>query len=243
MTDNNNNELTIEQLRQKYRSEGYDALTNNEKTRLFLSYAEKGKNIDKTAETIINTYGHIHTAADSGAAFLMNVCKLSMSSAVLLSIIPVFSSICTFEKYSGLKLNSSENAKKFFHTLLKNNHFEKSAIIILNDKFDIINQLIISNEEINRVNIPFRKVYEFAQSNNARYIIISHCHPNESVIPSHDDINTTLKIKELLSLTDVTLVDHIIVSSNSVLSMREYLDEDIFDDVKQYKTTVTTDEQ
>lgn len=243
MAYNNNNELTIEQLRQKYRSEGYDALTDNQKIRLFLSYAEKGKNIDKAAETIINTYGNIYTAADSGANFLMNVCKLNISSAVLLSLIPVFSSICTFEKYSKLKLNSSENAKNFFHLLLKNNHFEKSAIIALNDKFNVINQLIFSNGETNKVNIPFRKIYEFAQNNNARYIIISHCHPNGSAIPSHDDKNTTLKIKELLSLTDVILVDHIIVSPDSALSMREYMDKDIFDDVNEYKTTVTTDEQ
>lgn len=242
MADNNNNELTVEQLRHKYRSEGYDALTSDEKIRLFLSYAEKGENLDKAAETIIKTYGNIHTAADSGALFLMNICKMSLSSAVLLSLIPVFSNIYTLEKYRSLKLNSCENVKNFFYTLLKNNHFETSAIIALNDKFNIINQLIFSNEEIDRVNVPFRKMYEFAQNNFAKYILIAHCHPNGTATPSHNDVNTTLKIKEILSLADVILVDHIIVSPDSALSMREYSDKNIFDDVKEYKTTVTMDE-
>ncbi len=238
----NNNEFTIEQLRKKYRLEGYDALTDDEKIRLFLSYSEKGKKLDKAVETIIDTYKNIHTAADSGVLFLMNVCKMSMSSAVLLSLIPAFSSIYTFEEYRTIQLNSSENAKKFFCTLLKNNHFEKSAIIALDRKFNIINQLIISNEEIDRVNIPLRKVYEFAQNSFAEYILISHCHPNGNATPSHDDISTTLKIKETIYMADSILVDHIIVSPENVLSLREYLDRDIFDEVQEYQTNVTTDE-
>lgn len=242
MANSNNNKLTIEQLRQKYRSKGYDSLTNDEKIRLFLSYAEKGENLEKTAETVIKTYGNIHTAADSGVLLLMNVCKMSISSAVLLSLIPAFSNINTLEKYKNMKLNSCENAKNFFYALLKNKRFETSVIVALNNKFNIINQFMFSNEETDRVNVPLRKVYEFAHNNSAKYILISHCHPDGNATPSHDDVNTTLRIKETFRLADAILVDHIIVSPDSALSMREYLDKNIFDEVKEYETTVTTGE-
>ena len=242
MTNDNNNELTIEQLKNKYRSYGYDTLTNDEKIRLFLSYSEKGKNLDKATEIITKTFGNIHITSDSGVVFLMNVCKLSTSSAVLLSLIPAFSNIYTFEEYSKLQLNSSENAKEFFSALLKNNHFEKSVVIALDKKFNIINQLIFSNEEIDRVNLPFRKIYEFAQNDSIKYVIISHCHPDGNAFPSNDDINTTLKIKEMLNMADTVLVDHIIVGSDNALSMREYLKENIFDDVKNYNISTSTGE-
>lgn len=240
MAEQNNNELTIEQLRKKYRSEGYNSLTAKEKIRLFLSYSEKGGNIDKTADNIIKTYGNIHTSADSGASFLINVCNISMSSAVLLSLIPAFSNIYNLNRYNNIKLNSSRNAKKFFHALMKHNQSEESAIVALNSRFDIINQIIVSDGEPDKVHIQFRKVYEFAKTSNAKYIIIAHCHLNSDATPSQSDINTTLKIKEVINLAGVLLADHIITSTENTLSMREYMLNDIFDATDGY---ITTDEQ
>lgn len=242
MIDNSNdNKLTIEQLRKKYRSEGYYSLTNSEKIRLLLSYSEKDENIDKIAENVIEIYGNIHTAADSSSLFLMNVCEMSMSSAVLLNIIPAISNKRTFSKYSKIKLNSSENAKKLFSALLKNSSIEKSIIVATNSRFNIINQFIIFQGESDKVDMPLSKIYKFAQC-KGNYIFIAHCHPNGSAIPSQNDINTTIKIKDNLNLINTPLVDHIIVGSDCTLSMREYLGGKVLDDIKKYKTNVTTDE-
>ncbi len=235
------NELTIQELRYKYRSEGYNSLTNDEKTRLFISYAEKGDNIDKTAENIIKIYGNIHTASDASILSLMNSYEISPSSAILLKLIPVLSMSCALYKNDDIKFNSSENAKNFFYTLLRNGSVEKAVVMALNKDFRIIDKYVISSDNTDKIDISFKKVYEFAKNYHAVYIIVAHNHPKGDVVPSENDIIATIKIKDALSLIDVQLVDHIIIGADSALSMREYLNDDTFDRLEKYK--ITTDGQ
>lgn len=240
MTDNDN-KLTIKELRQKYKSEGYESLTNEEKIRLLISYSEKGKNIDNVTESIMSAYGNIHIAADADVMSLINSYNIGTSSVALLKLIPVLSRLCTLNRYSDIQLNSSENAKNFFYSFLQNNNVEKAVITALSKNFRIKKQYVTSGDT-DKVDIPFSKVYEFAKSCNASYIFLAHCHPDGDTTPSDADIHTTIKIKDALSLIDVPLVDHIIVGTDSVLSMREYLDKDIFDSIPEYRTEITKDE-
>lgn len=242
MMNDNNNILTTEQLKLKYQKEGYNALTNHEKIRLLISYSEKKKNIDEVTEKIINMYGNIHTAADSDTLFLMNICGISASSAILLKLIPAINNMCTLNKYNDIKLNSSENAKKFFYALLKNSPVEKFVIITANKFFSIIDKYILSEGEIDKVDISFRKIYELAKKQNTKYIFIAHCHPNSCSIPSMNDINATIKLKDSLDFINVPLVDHIIVGCDNALSMREYSKSKIFSDIPKYSIDTTTDE-
>lgn len=230
---------SIKQLKQKYRLKGYDALTQNEKVRLFLSYAEKECDVDKAVSNLLGTFSSLHTAVNSDSLFLMNICKMSLSSTVLLGLVPILSDMYSSGNCSNMKLNSSENAKKFFSTLLKNSRFEKSIIIAMNSRFSIIGQLVFTDEEMDKISISLHKLYEFSNDDDIKYIIISHCHPNGSAVPSQNDINATVQINNFLRLTDIILVDHIIISSEDEISMREYMKEDIFDYVEGY---ITTDE-
>lgn len=232
------NKITIKELKQKYNSEGYDALTPEEKTRLFFSYAEKGDNIDKTAENIIKTYGNIFNAANANILSLMNFQKLSPTSAILLKLIPVFSTFCTLYNSDDIKFNSSWNAKNFFYNLLRNNSIEKAVVIALNKNFGIIEKYGISSNNTSKVDISLKKIYEFANNYHAVYIIIAHNHPKGNIKPSEDDITITVKIKKILSHIDVKLVDHIIIGADNALSMREYLNNDTFDYIEDYQITM-----
>lgn len=235
------NKLTIQELKKKYSSEGYNSLTNDEKARLLISYAEKGDNIDRTAESIIKIYGNIHTASDANIFSLMNSYEISPLSAVLLKLIPVLSMSCTLYNSGNIKFNSSDNAKNFFYNFLRNGSVEKAVVMALNKDFRIIEKYIISSDNTDKIDISFKKVYEFAKNYRAVYIIIAHNHPKGSTAPSEGDIVATIKIKETLNLIDVPLVDHIIIGADNALSMREYLNDDTFDRLEDYK--ITTGEQ
>lgn len=232
--------LSINELKNKYNSEGYDSLTQHEKARLLLSYAEKGSKTDKAAEDIIEVYGNMFRASDANILSLINFHGLSSSSAVLLKLIPVFSTLCTLHNSEDIQFNSSANAKSFFYNLLRNNSIEKAVIIALNKNFKIIDKYIISSGCPDKVDMSFRKVHEFAQNCNAVYVIIAHNHPRGTTEPSREDISATLKIKDALSHIDVQLVDHIIISADNAISMRESFNYNIFDCMEDYH--ITTDE-
>lgn len=52
-------------------------------------------------------------------------------------------------------------------------------------------------------------------------LIVSHNHPSGALNPSKKDISETKKLQRLLKLMEVTLLDHIIITSESFLSFAQ----------------------
>ena len=56
---------------------------------------------------------------------------------------------------------------------------------------------------------------------NACGVIIAHNHPSGSLEFSTDDVYSTRRLKEALELFDINLADHVVVTLDSYISMRE----------------------
>ena len=63
-----------------------------------------------------------------------------------------------------------------------------------------------------------RSVFEY----NAAGVVCLHCHPSQICEPSQADEIITRRLKDLLSLLDVRLVDHVLVAGNQCLSFAEH---------------------
>ncbi len=66
-----------------------------------------------------------------------------------------------------------------------------------------------------------REIIQRVLYHRASGVILCHNHPSGNVIPSLADRNITEKIKIVLGLIDVQVLDHVIVSADATLSMRE----------------------
>jgi DNA repair protein RadC len=55
----------------------------------------------------------------------------------------------------------------------------------------------------------------------AEGIIISHNHPSGNTKPSEHDIQITKKIKDICKLFDMKLLDHLILTDETYLSMAD----------------------
>jgi DNA repair protein RadC len=59
-----------------------------------------------------------------------------------------------------------------------------------------------------------------ALSCNAVYVVLAHNHPGGLAIPSDEDEETTAYIEMMLRGIDVILLDHIVVSDNDYISLK-----------------------
>ena len=55
----------------------------------------------------------------------------------------------------------------------------------------------------------------------AASIILAHNHPGGLALPSHDDMQTTRRIRDMLLPLSIGLRDHIIVAGDDFVSMRD----------------------
>lgn len=104
---------------------------------------------------------------------------------------------------------------------LKNETREHFAIIILNVKNHIMSMPIISIGSMTASIIHPREVFNVAIKQNAAAIILVHNHPSGDPTPSNEDIATTKRLIEVGKLTDIPVLDHVIIGNNQYVSMKE----------------------
>jgi DNA repair protein RadC len=61
-------------------------------------------------------------------------------------------------------------------------------------------------------------IFQLALLTNASAIIVAHSHPSGSLAVSENDLRETKKIKEIAHSLDITLLDHLIITSESFMS-------------------------
>ncbi len=71
------------------------------------------------------------------------------------------------------------------------------------------------------VAIDARVVATIALQTAAKGIILIHNHPGGDPTPSYQDIYATTEVKKALAALDINLLDHLIITETSHLSMKE----------------------
>ena len=91
----------------------------------------------------------------------------------------------------------------------------------LSSRNQITNYQIVSHGSLSASIVHPREVFKAAIIANAHSIIVAHNHPGGSVDPSMEDIDTTTTLVQAGRILGVEVVDHIIVSSYGLTSLRE----------------------
>ena len=107
-------------------------------------------------------------------------------------------------------------------------HSERVHCIFLDNELKLINSEKICSGDFGKVTISIRSLYQRIFESKSNRIVISHNHPFGSCIPSYQDVNATKVLYDDLKKIDVELVDHVIVGSNGVWSMRKQENPDIW---------------
>ena len=104
---------------------------------------------------------------------------------------------------------------------LKEKRQEHFVCITLNGAGEILGNRTITLGLLNHSLVHPREVFADAITDRAASIICVHNHPSGSLDPSPQDVAITTQLKEAGSLLGIQLIDHIIVTKNGHLSLRE----------------------
>jgi DNA repair protein RadC len=108
-------------------------------------------------------------------------------------------------------LNSPDAVKDFLRSKLKNRDHEVFAILYLDNQHRILKYEELFNGTIDGATVYPRVVLKKVIEFKACAVIFAHNHPSGSIIPSQADIAITDKLKKVLALIDVRVLDHFIV--------------------------------
>lgn len=120
----------------------------------------------------------------------------------------------TFEK---IKINSSQAAYDYALPLFGQSVdvFESLFLIMLDRGNRTIGVAEISKGGVSGTVIDVRIIAKYVIDTMASGCILFHNHPSGDAQPSEQDRNVTNKVKDALKLFDVSLLDHVIVTSDN----------------------------
>ena len=101
----------------------------------------------------------------------------------------------------------------------KKEHF---ICVSLNGSQEIISIRVVCSGSGNMAIVKPVEVFAEAIKEHAAAIVICHNHPSGIVIPSKEDIGTTLRLYQAADILGMSLLDHIIVSRTSYYSFLEH---------------------
>ena len=123
---------------------------------------------------------------------------------------------------AGDKLYGADDASKHFSILFSEDKArEHFGIIYLNVKNDIISSEILFSGTLTTAAVYPREIIRKAIEESAGAILVGHNHPSGNRQPSQDDLSITKKIKAACETVDITLHDHVIVTSEGYYSFAD----------------------
>ena len=100
-------------------------------------------------------------------------------------------------------------------------HVEFCYMLMLNRQNQILGYNQVAKGGITGTVVDTRVIYQVALKANASSIIIAHNHPSGNLDPSNADKKITREVKDAGKILNITLLDHVILTSDGFHSMAD----------------------
>ena len=209
-------------MKQRYLSQGLDGFSDHEALELLLYYAIPRADVNPLAHRLLEHFGSLHGVLDAEVAELTEVAGIGESTALLLRFVRDMNRRYLLDKQEKRpSLAEPEAAGKLFLPYFYGIQEERVYAAFLDDDLRLINCRLLFEGGINYAPLSVRKLVEAALREKATGVILAHNHPAGQAIPSLEDREATLQIRNALEAMEIRLLDHIIVAGEDYISMEE----------------------
>lgn len=211
------NELNnFDKPREKLTKKGVEALKDYELLAILLGSGTKDKDVLKLSREIMKLFEDDFDNISLEKLTSIHGLGLAKSSQIL-------SAIELSKRYLIKQNRKITSALDIYNELqdYKNRQQEYFLTITLDGANHIIQTRVISIGTLNRSLVHPREVFADAIIDRAASIVIAHNHPSGVLEASHEDILVTSRLKESAKLLGIDLLDHLIISKDGFVSMRD----------------------
>jgi len=207
----------IERPREKLAKYGPEKLSNAELLAILLRTGTKGQNVLDMSKKILRKFPQ-EKLAEASLEELQKTFGLGATKATEIIACFELSRRVLKDKQTEILL-SPRDVWENLHDI-RDNKKEHFIVFYLDARHQKIKREIISVGTLNASLIHPREVFESAIKHSAAQILIAHNHPSGETQPSDDDIAVTKRLVEAGKILGIEIVDHVIVSQTSFLSLK-----------------------
>lgn len=214
-----------ERVKSEFLAHGFNDSTPEHKIlEMLLFFGIPRKDTNEIAHDLLNRFGSLAGVFEADVSELKKVDGVGDNAAALLKLmVPVTKRYLSEKKFSKKSDNIVDISN--FYEYINLQYFGKTTELFMMTCFDVKGKLtgtdILAEGDNSEVKISIRTVISTALRREAAYAVISHNHPKGFAVPSAEDADATGMINEALKSIKVNLLDHIVVSDDDYVSMRQ----------------------
>lgn len=211
-----------ERIRKAYLERGMDSMPDHAVLELLLTYAIPRRDVNDTAHLLLNRFGSLNNVLSADPRELMQTEGVGQSAAVFLHML--FDAhrrlnLQTMQNANGkVRLETPQDACRYALALSASDRNETLRVISLDASMTVLHDDVLEVGTPTNVHFEPRRVVETALLHNARYLILTHNHPSNILVPSSDDIKTAKMIQEIASKLEIDVRDQLILTKNAAYS-------------------------
>jgi len=198
-----------------------DIMEKHEILELLLTYAIPRKNTNEQAHLLLKKFGTIKEILNAPFNLLTSVKGIGPSSALLLKLVGVVVRLYSEENSPKGKMLTKDEIAKVLMNKFVNREEEHVIIALFSAKMKLVYCDFLNSGSIHTVSTEAKDFLELALKYKARYVILAHNHPSGIALPSKDDIETTIYLRNILKPFGILLMDHLIFVDNDYISLAD----------------------
>lgn len=95
------------------------------------------------------------------------------------------------------------------------------VVLLLDARHCLLRRMMVSMGSLAFAPVHPRDVFREAIRRNAAAVLVAHNHPSGNPEPSRDDLELTKRLSRIGALVGIEVLDHIIITKGSYVSLRE----------------------
>jgi len=208
--------------REKLLQRGPSALSDAELLALLLRTGVQGKNVLQLADELVRDFGGVRGLLHSGADALQQVKGLGPAKrAELLAVVELARRALAQELKEKPLFDSPQAVAHYLQLHFGHKPHEVFAVLFLDSQHRLIALEELFRGTLSQTSVYPREVVLRALHHHAAAVVLAHNHPSGAAEPSRADEMLTQTLKSALSLIDVRVLDHFVVTASACRSMAE----------------------
>lgn len=204
-----------QRLKNKFLENGFQGFEPHNILELLLFYSIPRRDTNEIAHKLLNHFGSLKNVFNASFEDLIQVDGIKENSATLIKMIPLIA-----REYANDCFKENEvfdTANKIGEYFVNKYIGEKNEVVyamLLNNKFELLSVVKVHEGSVNSAFVSARKILDSVVKFNAAMIVLAHNHPEGTVCPSMDDINTTADLMSAFNTFNIMLVEHFVIAGN-----------------------------
>ena len=211
-----------ERPRERLATLGPQALTNAELIGILLRVGVKGENAVMVGQRLLKKFGGLTGLHRAPFSDLKKQHGLGVAKAAHIKAAIELGRRLTIESPEERPtINSPADAAVLVQYEMSALEQEHLRVMLLDRRNRLLETVEVYKGSVNSSQVRVGELFKEAVRKNASAIIVIHNHPSGDPTPSPDDVAVTRAIVQAGKLLDVEVLDHLVISQNKWVSLKE----------------------